>query len=75
MNKERRKLVKSAYDLMEKAKANIEEALDEEQVCYDSLPEGIQCSDRGSEMEENIEQLQECSDYLDEAMDALDNII
>jgi len=75
MNKARRKTIKDGYDLICEGKSLIDTALEEEQSCYDNLPEGLQLSDRGDEMQENIEQLQECSDNLDCAIDALDAIL
>jgi hypothetical protein len=75
MNRQRRKQIRDAYDLISEAKDLIDQALEEEQECYDNLPEGIQCSERGEEMENNVDQLQECSDNLDYAIDALEEFI
>ncbi len=100
MNKQRRKLIeqasqliyeaKSLYDVangkVEEANAFIQEAKDEEQASFDNLPEGLQGSSRGAEMEEWVDNLQEIEDYLDnflqnglvdleEADRCLDNLI
>ena len=75
MNKQRRKDIQRAYDLIVEAKDVIDTCLEEEQECYDNLPEGIQASERGEEMENNVGQLQECSDNLDYATDALEEFI
>lgn len=75
MNRQRRKQIRDAFDLISEAKDLIDQALEQEQECYDNLPEGIQCSERGEEMENNVEQLQECSDNLDYASDALEEFI
>jgi len=75
MNRQRRKQIRDAYNLISEAKDLIDQALEEEQECYDNLPEGIQCSERGEEMENNVDQLQECSDNLDYAIDALEEFI
>lgn len=75
MNNKRRKAIKRAYDLIVEAKETIEICIEEELECYDNLPESIQESERGEEMENNVEQLQECSNNLDYATDALEEFI
>ena len=75
MNKQRRESIKKAYGLIEDAKDRIDMALADEQESYDNLPEGIQCSERGEEMEENIEQLEECSGNLEDALSAIDMFV
>ena len=74
MNNERRKEIAKAVDLLVKAKVQYEEAAaildsckDEEDEAFESLPEGLQSSDRGETMEQNVE-------YLQTAIDELDNI-
>ena len=54
MNKERRKNLSNAIEILEEARAKMEEAKElieycreEEEECYDNLPEGVQCSERG----------------------------
>lgn len=74
MNKERRKMIERGRDLAIDAKELIDIALEEEQSCYDNLPEGIQESERGCEMEENIETLQGVSGYLEDAISDLEEI-
>ena len=51
MNDERRKLITEAIDLVEQAKNLLNAAKEEEQECFDNLPEGIQQSERGQLME------------------------
>lgn len=53
---------------LDKALSIIEEATFEEQEAFDNLPEALQFGDKGDEMENNIQQ-------LDEAKDLLENII
>jgi len=74
MNNERRKEIAKAVDLLVKAKVQYEEAAaildsckDEEEEAFENLPEGLQSSDRGETMEQNVE-------YLQTAIDELDNI-
>ena len=46
MNAQKRRELQKAIDYLEKAKAIIEEIRDEEQNCFDNLPEGLQCSEK-----------------------------
>lgn len=55
------------YDITVDLAGEIENIRDEEQEAYDNLPEGIQESDRGWQMEEAI-------DNLDSALQALEDI-
>lgn len=64
MNDARRKDIEKALDLIYEAKAILETVSEEEQEAFDNLPEGIQNSERGETMEENIS-------ILDDAVSAL----
>lgn len=73
MNKARRDSLKLALGKIETLTAYIEEikedlqgVLDEEEEAYDNLPESIQGSERGEQMQEYIEALEEAIDSLDE---------
>ena len=74
MNDKRRKLISEARGLIEHGKGLIEIALDDEQECFNNLPVGVQESDRGYTMEENIDNLQNAAESLGEAMDFIDEI-
>lgn len=65
MNKQRRKQIAAAIELIEQAQAILEEVTAEEQEAYDNLPEGIQLSERGELMEEYIYALESFQDALD----------
>lgn len=65
MNKQRRKQIAAAIELIEQAQAILEEVTAEEQEAYDNLPEGIQASERGELMEEYIYTLEGFQDALD----------
>ena len=82
MNNARRKELKSALTLAEEVKVNldcIQEILDscinEEQDCYDNLPEGLQESDKGDRMQEAIDTLDDAINSLDEIRDNVDSLI
>ena len=74
MNKKRRKNIMDATVLLERAREIIDNAQEEEQECYDNLPEGIQDSERGEAMYNNIEALQTASDGIGDAVDSLSEI-
>lgn len=74
MNKERRKAIAAAVELIEAARAAVAEAIDaveairdEEQEYYDNMPESFQDGDKGSRAQEAI-------DYLDNAHSDLEYI-
>lgn len=74
MNNLRRMQIKRAIQLLEQAKEVLDGVLDEESNAFDNLPESIQQSSRGEQMEDNVDKLQETIDLIDEAQDALENI-
>lgn len=73
MNKDRRKRIAKALDLISQAKDILEEVRDEEQDCYDNLPEGLQNAERGEQMQDNIDNLEEFISYLEET-DSLEDM-
>lgn len=82
MNNGRRKKIKAAKELLVKAKAIMKEVADEERFSYDSLPDGLQMSERGYQMDDNADilatvhdLLEEANDSIEEALDELDGII
>lgn len=73
MNKLRRKQIAQAIDLIEQAKAILEQVMDDEQEAFDNLPENLQGSARGEAMEEYIYTVEEFMDSLD--VDELQEIV
>lgn len=64
-------MVGEAYDLRDKIdelKGQFEELRDEEEECYDNLPESLQDSERG-------ERMQECIDYIDDLLNEFDSAV
>ena len=64
-------MIGEAYDLRDKIdelKGQFEELRDEEEECYDNLPESLQDSERG-------ERMQECIDYIDDLLNELDSAV
>ena len=66
MNNARRKQIKkltedlyeSIQQLIGEYGENIQAVCDEEQECFDNLPESIQCSEKGDEMQSCIEAME-----------------
>lgn len=72
MNKQRRKAVQTLAERLEELKADIEAVLDEEQECFDNMPEAFQEGERGGRAQEIIEALEEAINSMDEAMEQLE---
>lgn len=75
MNKARRKELNKALDMIIKAAGIIEACRDDEQDAYDNLPDGIQMSDRGEIMEENIDQMEDAVEQVEYIADVLYSVI
>lgn len=72
MNKIRRKSLAEVIAKLEELDSIRQEAMemlsaiiDEEQETYDNLPESLQYSERGEQMQEYIDSMQEVTDELD----------
>ena len=76
MNKARRKQLEDLIEQLSGIKDSIEAVLEEEQEAFDNLPEGIQESERGEVMQENIDNLQTAADSLEsEVIDYIQGVI
>lgn len=74
MNRNRRKrLGEIAYDL-NKIYDRIETIMDEEELSLGSLPEQFKSSERGEEMESNIDELRSMLECLEEVVESLDDM-
>ena len=73
MDKERRERISEAVGLIHQAREILEEVLDEEQKCYESLPEGMQNGEKGEQMQENMEIIEDVLGCLED-VDALEDI-
>lgn len=72
MNKQRRKEITIALDLIANAKDILECMMCDEQNALDHLPESIRCSEKGDEMEENVSSLEYAFDSLEVIEEELD---
>jgi hypothetical protein len=76
MNKERRDRLSDVIASLEEAKDLLEEVKNDEQDAFDNLPVGLQCSERGSKMEEYIELMEDAGDQIDKVCEFIEkNII
>lgn len=82
MNNDRRKQLKSVAkrlgtiaDALEEQQILLEQIYDDESEAFDNMPESLQQSDRGIEMEEGIGTLEEQKDDLANMADDLHEII
>lgn len=66
MNKARRERLAKASALLAQAKEIIEGVKSEEQEKYDNMPENLQNSDRGQQMQEGLTALDAIYDALEE---------
>lgn len=75
MNKVRRKRISDAIEKLEKIMAEFEDIRDDEQDCFDNLPESLQYSERGETMEEAVDVLDTVLDNINDAIDAARELI
>ncbi len=73
MNKQRLKELYKIKTELERLQGELESLSEEEQDAFDNLPESIQNADRGSEMEQNIEYINEAAETLGQAIDSIEN--
>lgn len=74
MNKQRRKRLGKTFDLVSEAMKILENVKIEEQESYDNLPDNFRDGDKGEEMQNYIEMLEEASNYLDDANSVIEQI-
>lgn len=81
MNKERRKQLADARDLIDKAegllseaKEMLEGAKDDEQEYFDNMPESLQGGDKGQLAEAAVSALDDAVNELDSAIEACQNV-
>ena len=75
MNKERRKIIEEAIEMINEANDLLATVRDEEQEAFDNLPEGIQMSERGETMERYISDLDEIIDTIYDGVSTLEEML
>ena len=74
MNRQRRKELARAMELIGEARSIIENCCEEEQDAFDNMPEGIQASERGEQMEEYISTMEDVISNIEDAESGLEEI-
>ena len=75
MNKERRSVLRNISERLGSIRDEIETVMDDEQDAYYNLPDSIQASDRGYQMQDNVNDLQGVIETIDnDVIDKLDSI-
>lgn len=75
MNKERRNALYKIVNALDEKSKELEKIRDEEQDCYDNLPEGLVDSERGEAMGENCDDLDSAVEALEEVIDYIKGVI
>ena len=75
MNNERRKKLREWLKKMGILKSELEAICSEEEMCYDMLPENLQGSINGMNSEEAIDKMNEAIEYIDNAVESVEEII
>lgn len=75
MNNVRRKQIREAMELIQQAYEILSAVTEEEQEAFDNLPESLQESEKGEQIEQNVEELEEVCDNLDSAYETLAEFI
>lgn len=75
MNNERRKVINKMIDKLDEVRSELDSCMDLEQEEYDNMPEGLQESERGDRMQENVDNLYGVIDSIDDLIGILKYII
>jgi predicted RNase H-like HicB family nuclease len=74
MNKTRREQIQKIIVQVENVKSMLELILEDEQFSFDNIPENLQCSQRGEESQEAIDNLEGAIENLEETIEQLQYI-
>ena len=75
MNKIRRKQIEKALGMLADARSILDECREDEQDAFDNMPESIQDSDRGEQMNDYIYTLEDVVSSLEEFEEQLTEIV
>ena len=75
MNNKRRKTIGLVINSLENLSADLEDVAQEESDAYENMPESLQQSDRGSIIEDNIYNLEDCISQINDVIDTLLSMI
>ena len=74
MNKARRKRLGEAFDLIGTAQDILRSVREEEQEAYENLPDSFRDGEKGEEMQNYMEMIEEADGYLDDANSVIEQI-
>ena len=69
MNNKRRKTIALVINSLENLSTDLEDVAQEESDAYENMPESLQQSDRGSIIEDNIYNLEDCISQINDVID------
>lgn len=75
MNKDRRDRLTEIISIIQEQMAELESIKEEEDEAFNNLPEGIQCSEKGEAMEENVTEMDDIYSDLESTIDRLQELI
>ena len=74
MNRSRRKRLAEAFEKLEEVKAILESVKEEEEESLENLPDNFRYGDKGEEMQNYIDMLDEACGGLEDANSVIDQI-
>lgn len=74
MNRQRRKKLTEAFEKVTEAMDILESVKSEEEESYENLPDNFRDGDRGEEMQNYIDMIEEAYGYLDDANSVIEQI-
>ena len=74
MNKARRKRLGEAFDLIGTAQDILSAVREEEQEAYENLPDSFRAGERGEEIQNYMDMIEEAEGYLDDANSVIEQI-
>lgn len=75
MNKQRRTRLECVTQKIDELVQELYDIQSDEQCALDSMPDGLQMSERGEQMQENIDNLDSIISDLETVADDIDNVI
>lgn len=75
MNKSRRQQLKEWIKRMDAIKSELESICSDEEECFDGMPENLQGSSNGMNSEEAIDKMNDAISYIEEAVEAIEEIL
>lgn len=74
MNRQRRRKLQEAFDLIDQANDILEAVKSEEEESMENLPDNFRYGDKGEEMQNYIDMIDETIGYLEDAQSVIEQI-